>query len=89
MLNFLLRSSAVCMSAVSRHFSVHRLSLLLFDAGRVYVDQKLFVNCFSSLPQLPMESSGNLLNQDRAAPVRCSYKLCIAVALEPPSILTA
>jgi hypothetical protein len=59
------------------------------DAGHVYVDRKLFVNCFSSLPQLPMESSGSLPNQDRNAPVRCKYKLCIAVALEPLSILMA
>jgi hypothetical protein len=29
LLNFLLRSSAVCMSTVSRHFSTHRLSLPL------------------------------------------------------------
>jgi hypothetical protein len=58
------------------------------DAGRVYVDRKLSVNCFSSSPQIPMESLGNLLNQDCVAPMRCSGKLCIAVALEPLSILT-
>jgi hypothetical protein len=56
------------------------------DTGRVYVDRKLLVNCFDNSLQLPMESSGNLLNQDRTAPVRCSYKLCIAVPLKPPSI---
>jgi hypothetical protein len=56
------------------------------DTGRVYVDQKLLVNCFDSSLQLPMESSGNLLNQDRAAPVRWSCRICISVALEPPSI---
>jgi hypothetical protein len=59
------------------------------DTGHMYFDQKLFVNCFSSSPQLSMESSGNLLNQDHVAPVRCSCKLCIAVALEPPCILMA
>jgi hypothetical protein len=37
------------------------------DAGCVYVDRKLFVNCFSSSPLLLMELSGNLLYQDRAA----------------------
>jgi hypothetical protein len=30
-----------------------------------------------------------LLNQDRAAPVRWSCRLCIAVSFEPPSIRTA
>jgi hypothetical protein len=59
------------------------------DAGHVYVDRKLSVNCFSSSPQLPMKSLGNLLNQDYVAPVRYSGKLCIAVALEPLSILMA
>jgi hypothetical protein len=54
------------------------------DVGCFYVERKLLVNWFSISPQLPMESSGSLLNQDRVAPVRCSYKLCIAIALEPP-----
>jgi hypothetical protein len=54
--------------------------------GRVYVDRKLLMNCFDSSLQLPMESSGNLLNQDHAAPVRRSCRLYIVVALEPPSI---
>jgi hypothetical protein len=59
------------------------------DVGRLYVDRKFLVNCSSSSPQLPMESSGSLLNQDRVAPVRCRCKLCIVVALDPPSICTA
>jgi hypothetical protein len=63
-------------------FCVQSLSSSIY-VGRLLVDLKLLVNCFSSSFQLPMDSSGNLLSQDRAAPVRCSYKLCIAVALEP------
>jgi hypothetical protein len=59
------------------------------DAGRLYVEQNFLANWFSSSPQLPMDSMGKVLNQDRAAPVRCSCKLCIAVALVPPSICTA
>jgi hypothetical protein len=59
------------------------------DAGRLYVEQNFCVNWLSTSPQLPMESLGKVLNQDRAAPVRCSYKLCITIALVPPSICTA
>jgi hypothetical protein len=59
------------------------------DAGRLYVEQKFLMNWRSSSPQLPMESLGKVLNQDRDAPVRCNYKLCIAVALVPSSICTA
>jgi hypothetical protein len=36
-----------------------------------------------------MDSLGRVLNQDRAAPVRCNCKLCIAVALIPLSNCTA
>jgi hypothetical protein len=59
------------------------------DAGRLYVERKSLVNWFSSLPQLLMDSMGKVLNQDRATLVRCNCKLCIAVALVPPSIYTA
>jgi hypothetical protein len=59
------------------------------DAGRLYVDRKFLINWFSNSPQLPIESSGSVFNQDRAALVRCSCKLCIVVALEPLSIRTA
>jgi hypothetical protein len=59
------------------------------DVGRLYVEQKFLVNWLSSFPQLPMESLGKVLNQDRAGPVRCNYKLCIVVALVPPSICIA
>jgi hypothetical protein len=59
------------------------------DAGRLYVDRKFIINWFSNSPQLLIESSGSVFNQDPAAPVRFSCKLCIAVALEPPSICTA
>jgi hypothetical protein len=52
----------------------------------LYVDLKLLVNCFVRSSQLPMDSFSSLLNHDLAAPVRCSYKLCIAVSLVPPSI---
>jgi hypothetical protein len=58
------------------------------DVGRLYVDLKLLVNCFVSSSQLPIVSLSNLLNHDRAAPVRWSCKLCIAVSFDPPSILT-
>jgi hypothetical protein len=58
------------------------------DARHLYVEQKFLVNSFSSSPQLPMDSLGMVLNQDRAAPVRWSCKLCIAVALVPPSMCT-
>jgi hypothetical protein len=58
------------------------------DAGRLYVEWKFLANWFSSSPQLTIESSGKVLNQDRAAPARCSCNLCIAVALVPPSICT-
>jgi hypothetical protein len=59
------------------------------DVGRLYIEWKFLANWFSSLPQLLMDSMGKVLNQDRVAPVRCSCKLCIAVALVPPSICTA
>jgi hypothetical protein len=59
------------------------------DAGRLYVERKFLANRLSSYPQLPMESLGKVLNQDRAAPVRCNCKLCIAIALVPLSICTA
>jgi hypothetical protein len=59
------------------------------DAGRLYVEQKFLMNRLSSSPQLPMESLGKVLNQDRAVPVRCNCKLCIVVALVPSSICTA
>jgi hypothetical protein len=59
------------------------------DAGCLYVEPKFLVNWFSNSPQLPIESSSSMFNQDHAAPVRCSCKLCIAVALDRPSICTA
>jgi hypothetical protein len=59
------------------------------DVGHLYVKRKFLANRFSSSPQLSMESLGKVLNQDRAAPVRCNCKLCIVVALAPPSICTA
>jgi hypothetical protein len=59
------------------------------DAGRLNVERKFLANWFSSSPQLLMDSMGKVLNQDRAAPVRCNYKLCIIVALVPLSICTA
>jgi hypothetical protein len=59
------------------------------DASCLYVDLKLLVNCFMRSFQLPMVPFSNLLNHDLAAPVRCSYKLCIAVSLVPPNICTA
>jgi hypothetical protein len=58
------------------------------DAGRLYVDLKLLVNCFVRSSQVPIVSFSNLLNHDLAAPVRCSCKLCIAVSLVPPNICT-
>jgi hypothetical protein len=54
------------------------------DAGRLYVDLKLLVNCFVSSSQLLIVSLSSLPNHDRAAPVRWSYRLCIAVSFEPP-----
>jgi hypothetical protein len=59
------------------------------DVGRLYVKRKFLVNWLSSSPQLPMESLGRVLNQDRDAPVRRNCRLCIAVALVPLSIWTA
>jgi hypothetical protein len=55
----------------------------------LYVDLKLLVNCFVSSSQLPIVPFSNLLNHDLAAPVRCNYRLCIAVSFVPPNILTA
>jgi hypothetical protein len=40
------------------------------DVVRLYVDLKLLVNYFVSSSQLPIVSLSNLLNHDRAAPVR-------------------
>jgi hypothetical protein len=59
------------------------------DAGRLYVNLKLLVNCFVSSSQLPIVSFSNLLNHDLAASVRCNCKLCIAVSLVPSNIFTA
>jgi hypothetical protein len=59
------------------------------DAGRMYVDLKLLVNCFVSSSQLPIVPCSNLLNHNLAVPVRCSCKLCIAVSFVPPNIFTA
>jgi hypothetical protein len=73
---------------VSSFLCVHDLTSSS-DAGRLYVERKFLVNWLSSSPQLPMESLGSVLNQDRAAPVRCNCKFCIAVALVPLSICTA
>jgi hypothetical protein len=50
------------------------------DAGRLYVDLKLLVNCFVSSSQLPIVSFPSFLNHDLDAPVRCNCKLCIAVS---------
>jgi hypothetical protein len=56
------------------------------DAGRLYVDLKLLVNCFMRSSQLLIVSFSNLLNHDLAALVRCNYKLCIAISFVPPNI---
>jgi hypothetical protein len=58
------------------------------DAGHLYVDLKLLVNCFVSSSQLPIVSLSGILNHDRAAQVRWSCRLCIVVSFDPPSILT-
>jgi hypothetical protein len=59
------------------------------DLGRLYVEQKFLANWLSSSSQLLMESLGKVFNQDRVAPVRCNYKLCMVITLVPPSICTA
>jgi hypothetical protein len=74
--------------SVSLRYCIQALTSSI-DVGRLYVDLKLLVNCFVSLSQLPIVSLSNLLNHDRAAPMRWSCKLCIAVSFDPPSILTA
>ena len=70
---------------VSSRCCMHALTSSI-DAGRLYVDLKLPVNCFVRSSQLPIVYFSSLLNHDLAAPVRCSCKLCIAVSLVPPSI---
>jgi hypothetical protein len=72
----------------SPFFCIHDLTSSI-DASHLYVEQKFHANLFSNSLQLPVESSGSVFNQDHAAPVRCSCKLCIIVALVPPSICTA
>jgi hypothetical protein len=59
------------------------------DARRLYVKRKFIAIFFFSSHQLPMDSMGKVLNQDRVAPVRCNCKLCIVVALVPLSIYSA
>jgi hypothetical protein len=45
------------------------------DAGCLYVELKLLVNCLVSSSQLPIVSLSSLPNHDRVAPVRWSCKL--------------
>jgi hypothetical protein len=62
------------------HHCMYDLSVLLhccmqtltssIDAGRLYVDLKLLVNCLVSSSQVPIVSLSSLLNQDRVALVR-------------------
>jgi hypothetical protein len=78
------------------HLWIYDLSVLLrcytqaltsfIDAGRLYVDLKLLVNCLVSSSQLLIVPFSNLLNHDLATPVRCSCKLCITVSFVPPNI---
>jgi hypothetical protein len=70
---------------VSSRCCTHALTSSI-DAGHLYVDLKLLVNCFVRSSQLPIDSFSSLLNHDLAVPVRCSCKLCIAVSLVPPNI---
>jgi hypothetical protein len=56
------------------------------DVGRLYVDLKLIVNSFVSSSQLSIVSLSSLPNHDRAAPMRWSCRLSIAVSFEPPEI---
>jgi hypothetical protein len=72
---------------VSSRCCTHALTSSI-EAGCLYVDLKLLVNCFVRSSQLPMISFSSLLNHDLAALVRCSYKLCIVVSLVPPNICT-
>jgi hypothetical protein len=73
---------------VSPDFWVQALSSSV-DAGLLFVDLKLPMNCLARSSQLPIVSFSSLPNHDRAAPVRCNYRVCIAVSFEPPSIFTA
>jgi hypothetical protein len=74
--------------SVSLHCCMQALTSSIF-IGRLYVDLKLLVIYFVSSSQIPIVSLSNLLNHSRVAPVRWSYKLCIVVSFDPPSILTA
>jgi hypothetical protein len=71
--------------SVSSRYCTHVLTSSI-DAGHLYVDLKLLVNCFVGSSQLPIDSISSLLNHDLAAPVKCSCKLCIVVSLVPPNI---
>jgi hypothetical protein len=71
-------------SVLSRYYT-HALTSSI-DAGHLYVDLKLLINCFVRSSQLPIDSFSSLLNHDLATSVRCSCKLCIAVSLVPPNI---
>jgi hypothetical protein len=62
--------------SVSSRCCTHALTSSI-DAGRLYVDLKLLVNCFVRSSQLPIVSFSSLLNHDLAASVRCSCKLSL------------
>jgi hypothetical protein len=88
LLRFLLCSSAVCMSVMPRHFSVHRILLLLLMLVVCTLIGSFLWIAFPARPSFQWNRWGNLLNQDRGVPVRCSCKIFIAVTLVPSSILT-
>jgi hypothetical protein len=71
--------------------------IMLLGVGYYFLDwcwplvcrPKVVGKLLCQLTLASMVPTGSVLNHDRAVPVRCSCKLCIAVALEPPSIFTA
>jgi hypothetical protein len=89
-------SSAEFLIILHHYMYEHRVSSFLCmqdltsssDTGRLYVERKFLVNWHSNSPQLPMESLGRVLNQDRAAPVRCNCKLFDKDQADDPWVLS-
>jgi hypothetical protein len=58
------------------------------DADFLHVDKKFFTNMSLKVSQLSIDPGGNFFIHDRAAPLKCNWILCIAVALVPPVSFT-
>jgi hypothetical protein len=71
----------------SSYFCRQALSCSI-DAGFLHVDKKFFTNMSSKVSQLSIDPGGNFFIHDRAAPLKCTWMLCMAVALVPPVSFT-